>query len=76
MYQDNLKRETIEFLKKYVYYPKSRFSLITNDNADDIVEFITDNYITPLVQDQEEGKRIDTQLLKDADNAIDDICEN
>lgn len=76
MYQDNLKRETIEFLKKYVYYPKSHFSFITNDNADEIVEFITDTYVTPLVEDEEDGKMIDAQLLKEADAAIDDICEN
>ena len=75
MYQYKLKEETRTFLKEYVY-PFSKYKLITNDNADEIVEFIVDTYVSPLVNDQEEGKHIDESLLKKADNAIDDICDN
>ena len=76
MYQDCLKKETIEFLKQYVY-PFSDFKEITNENADDIVDFILLQYVCPLVEDEEElGLEIDHKLLKSADDAIDDICEN
>ena len=75
MYQDNLKKETIEFLKKYVY-PFSNFTTITQENADDILDFIVNKIVATLVNDQEEGKQINQQLLKMADDAVDDISEN
>ncbi len=75
MYKDKLKASTNKFLETYVF-PCSKFKTITSENADEIVEFIVDTYVSPLVNDQEEGKHIDEGLLKKADNAIDDICNN
>ena len=75
MYQYKLKYETRKFLEKYVF-PFSQFSQITNENADTIVEFIEHRYVIPLVNDQEEKKVIDEELLRLAEDAIDDICEN
>lgn len=75
MYQDNLKRETNEFLKKYVY-PRTKFYVITDENADEIVDFIENTFVIPLVNDLEENIRIDEQFLKAAEAAVDDICEH
>ena len=75
MYQDNLKRETNEFLKKYVY-PHTKFYVITDENADEIVDFIENTFVIPLVNDLEENIRIDEQFLEAAEAAVDDICEH
>ena len=75
MYKDNLKKETNQFLNTFVY-PRSKFLIITNENADEIVEFIENTFVIPLVNDQEEHIPIDKKLLKAAEAAIDDICDN
>ncbi len=75
MYPNNLKEETKQFLRKYVF-PRSKFSFITNENADEIVDFIEHTYIVPLAADLDEKIRTDQELLKAAENAVDDICEN
>ena len=75
MYQDKLKYDTIHFLQQYVYTCSS-FTIITNENADLIVDFIEHKYIIPLTSDLEENKRIDKNLLKMAEDAVDDICDN
>ena len=75
MLKDHLKKTTNLFLQEYVY-PNSKFHAITEENADEIVAYIQHTYVIPLVEDQEEGKRIDTSLLKMAEDAVDDICDN
>ena len=75
MYQYKLKQKTRDFLKKYVY-PYSKYLVITNENADEIVDFIQYKYVIPFVNDIEENKPIDENLLKEAEAAIDDICDN
>ena len=75
MLVDRLKETTNQFLQLYVF-PHSKFKTITDENADEIVEYIQHTYVIPLVEDQEEGKRIDTNLLKMAEDAVDDICDN
>lgn len=72
---NRIKEQTRDFLKEYVY-PCSRFSIITDENADDIVDFIQYKYVIPFVNDIEENKPIDKNLLKEAEAAIDDICDN
>ena len=75
MHSRDLKEKTNQFLCRYVY-PNSKFTIITNENADDIVEFIEHTYIIPLIADQEENIPVDKNILKMAEDAVDDICDN
>lgn len=76
MFKDKLKKETNDFLEKYVF-KNSNFKEINEKNADDIINYIVVNYVSSLVTAKEiEHKDIDETLLKAADKAVDDISEN
>lgn len=72
IYKINQKTEV--FLKKYVF-SRSSFKTITENNAEEIVNFIILNYVSPLTNFEEEIN-IDDDLLNAAEDAITDITSN
>lgn len=70
-----IKIETENFLKKYVY-PKMYINTITEINAEEIVDFIINNYVSPTVNSDTEANYFEKKLLEAAEDAITDITSN
>jgi hypothetical protein len=71
----NLSEETKIFLSKYVFEQMGIDSL-TDDNMEDVVEFISFKYEDPLSNAASLGAIIDEELLKAASKAITEITAN
>ena len=71
----NLSQKNLNFIQEYVL-GKLGYSSITNDNLQEIVDFISDNFEIPLAQAKENGEVIDEKLLELAASVITEITTN
>lgn len=69
-----LSNETKMFLEQEIL-PKLNINKLSEENANIIVDFITNNYEVPLSQAEEAGEPIDTQLLKVASFAVTELTK-
>ena len=70
-----LSQKSISFIEKYVL-PSLRMVSISDDNLQEIVDYISDNYEIPLAQAKESGEKIDESLLELAASVITEITTN
>ena len=68
----NLSQKSVTFIEKNVLRNLGLES-ITADDLQDIVDFISDNFETPLAQAKEAGEPIDEELLELASSVITEI---
>ena len=67
-----LSQKSISFIEKYVL-PNLRMDSISDDNLQEIVDYISDNYEIPLAQAKENGEKIDETLLELAASVVTEI---
>lgn len=71
----NLSQKSLAFIKKNVL-PQLEIERITEDNLQDIVDFISDKFEIPLAQAKESGESIDEKLLELVASIITEITTN
>ncbi len=70
-----LSKDTEAFLTQYVFVQMG-IDRLTEENQEDVVEFISRQYEDPLSNAASEGESIDEVLLKSASKAITEITVN
>ncbi|MBR2970398.1 MAG: hypothetical protein IKC48_01200 [Clostridia bacterium] len=70
-----LSQKSIDFIKNNVL-TELGFEAITNDNLQEIVNYIADYYEIPLAQAKENGELIDENLLELSAYVITEITTN
>lgn len=70
-----ISKKSNDFINKYVL-PNIEYDEINNDNIDEIVDFIIDNFEVPLAQAKEAGETIDEALLIEATNVVTEITSS
>jgi hypothetical protein len=70
-----LSQKSTNFINEKVL-PILKFDDINEDNLQEIVDFISDNYEIPLAQAKESGEVIDEELLELAASVITEITTN
>ena len=71
----NLSQKSLAFIEKNVL-PQLEIERITEDNLQDIVDFISDKFEIPLAQAKESGESIDENLLELVASIITEITTN
>lgn len=71
----NLSQKSLAFIEKNVL-PQLEIERITEDNLQDIVDFISDKFEIPLAQAKESGESIDEKLLELVASIITEITTN
>lgn len=70
-----LSQKSISFIEKHVL-PNLRMDSISDDNLQEIVDYISDNYEIPLAQAKENGEKINETLLELAASVVTEITTN
>lgn len=70
-----LSQKSISFIEVNVL-PKLGIDIISDDNLQEIVDYISNNYEVPLAQAKECGEKIDENLLELAASVVTEITTN
>ena len=70
-----LSQKSTDFIIKNVL-PELKLDSINDDNLQEIVDYISDNYEIPLAQAKDSGETIDEELLELAASVITEITTN
>ena len=70
-----LSQKSTDFIIKNVL-PELKLDSINDDNLQEIIDYISDNYEIPLAQAKESGETIDEVLLELAASVITEITTN
>lgn len=70
-----LSQKSTDFIINNVL-PELKFDSINDDNLQEIIDYISDNYEIPLAQAKESGEAIDEALLELAASVITEITTN
>ena len=70
-----LSQKSIDFIIKNVL-PGLNLDSMNEDNLQEIVDYISDNYEIPLAQAKDSGETIDEELLELAASVITEITTN
>ena len=70
-----LSQKSTDFIIKNIF-PEFKLDSINDDNLQEIIDYISDNYEIPLAQAKESDETIDEELLELAASVITEITTN